>query len=279
MTTFQAYGPRNQSTATTAMIRQQLADLRRTMRREAIVEEATSRLAARMNVRPAEAAAHLARLSHDSGVDLLDVARGVEQPVAEEVTPVEPPEWVRMVLASLHTSAAYLTPVTDPTGRVVDFTVEAVNEIAVDVTGRGPEFLRGKRMVTATPGVVRSGILDDYLRVYETGEPLLRGPMEYVEVRDHLLWPATVTVRAVRVGDGVLASWRTLDEDERLVSGWERAQRIAELGWAEWNLANGRAIWTSQMYELFGRSQEQGPMPLEELPDAVVPEDVPSVDE
>ncbi|MFI9592379.1 PP2C family protein-serine/threonine phosphatase [Nonomuraea sp. NPDC052265] len=67
--------------------------------------------------------------------------------------------------------------------------------------------------------------------------------------------------------------------DGRAVSGWERAQRLAELGWGEWNLATERTLWTPQMYEMFGRDRADGPMALEELPSVVVPDDLPLVDE
>ncbi|WP_346153305.1 SpoIIE family protein phosphatase [Nonomuraea recticatena] len=269
------------STATKAMIRDQLAVLRRRMRREAAIDEAVCRLAARMNLRPDEAADHLRRLSRDSGIDLLEVARDVTPPPLAQAETREPvvPAWMTGVLEALHASAAYLVPVKDAGGRVVDFLIAATNRHTKDVTGRGADQLRGRRLVETSPGVVKSGVLDDYLSVYESGAPLTRGPLEYVEARDGLLWPASIMVRAVRAGDGVLASWRTLDDEERLVAGWERAQRIAELGWGEWNLATGTAVWTQQMYEMFGRRPAEGPIRLEDLPAAVVAEDVPLVDE
>ncbi|MER5322789.1 SpoIIE family protein phosphatase [Streptosporangium roseum] len=263
------------------LIRDRLAHLKWRMRREAAIDQITCRLAARMNVRPSEAAAHLARLSHESGVDLLEVARSVDErsPGPPQVPSVEVPAWLRGVLDAVHLSTVYLTPITDGTGRVVDFLIAMAGDHTYDVTGRGPELLRGRRLVEFSPGVVRSGLLEAYLRVYETGEPFNRGPFEYVEVRDERLWPASVSVKAVRAGEGVLTTWRTHDEEERLVNGWERAQRVAGLGWSEWNLATGRVFWTSEMYEMFGRDTAEGPMPLDHLPRMVPPEDIPLVEE
>ncbi|MEU4544012.1 hypothetical protein [Nonomuraea dietziae] len=65
-----------ESAATKAMTRDQLAVLRRRMRREAANDEAVCRLAARMNVRPDDAADHLGRLSRHSGIDLLEGRQG-----------------------------------------------------------------------------------------------------------------------------------------------------------------------------------------------------------
>ncbi|GAA3067293.1 PP2C family protein-serine/threonine phosphatase [Streptosporangium carneum] len=264
-----------------ALIRDRLVLFRRRMRREAALDQITCRLAVRMNVRPSEAAAYLARLSHDSGVDLLDVARSVDErnPGAPEEVPVEVPSWVNDVMGALQVAAAYLTPVRDEAGRIVDFLVAATTEYAHDVTGRDPGLLQGRRMMELSPGVVRSGLLEAYLRVYETGTPFSRGPFEYVEIRDDRSWPVSVSVKAARAGDGVLATWWIHDEEERLTKGWERAQRLAGLAWAEWDLATGRVSWTRGMYEMFGREPSEGPIPLDRLPGMVAADDVSRVKE
>ncbi|NUR89806.1 MAG: SpoIIE family protein phosphatase, partial [Nonomuraea sp.] len=253
--------------------------MRHHMRNEAIIDEATARLASNLGIRPDEAAEQLARMARHSGLDLAEVARGIERPAEPQAEPPEPPPWVRGMLDAVHASAFYLTPVKDDTGRVVDFLILAANKHAKTVSGRKAQELRGRRLLTATPGVAGSGLLDDYVAVYESGESLHRVPLEYVEVMDYLLWPATLSVRAARVDDGVLVSWRPLDDEELLVSGWERAQRLAEVGWGEWNLATERTLWTAQMYEMFGRDRTEGPMALEDLPSVVLQEDLPIVDD
>ncbi|MEO3870633.1 SpoIIE family protein phosphatase [Nonomuraea sp. B12E4] len=249
------------------------------MRSEAILDEATARLAVELNIRPAEAAERLVRQAQHSGLDLISVAKGVEHPAEEAAKVPDVPEWVHSMLEAVHASALYLAPIKDPAGRVVDFLIVAANRHARTVSGRTADELTGRRLLVVSPGVASSGLLDDYIAVFETGDSVHREPLEFVEVRDYLLWPATLSVRAARVDDGLLVSWRVLDDEELLVSGWERAQRLAELGWGEWNLATRRALWTSQMYEMFGRDRADGPLPLEELPTAVVREDLPVVED
>ncbi|PZG20724.1 SpoIIE family protein phosphatase [Nonomuraea aridisoli] len=274
------YAPlsRYETGAASARIREQLARLRQHMRGEAIVAEATARLAIRRNIRPAEAAQELARTAQHSGLALVDVARVVEPPQEEAETPPEPPGWLRGVLDTAHVSMAYLTPVRDATARIVDFRVLAANENATTVAGMKGSDVAGRRLLAISPGAA-AGLLDACIRVYETGEPFSREPLEYVEVMDSVLWPATMSLRVAKIDDGVLTTWRLLDEEELLVSGWERAQRLAEFGWAEWNLASDHTWWTPQMYEMFGRDRSEGPMALEDLPAAVIPDDVPLVEE
>ncbi|SEG93402.1 Serine phosphatase RsbU, regulator of sigma subunit [Nonomuraea solani] len=270
---------RFESGAASARVRDQIARLRHDLRSEAILDEATARLATQLNIRPGEAAEQLARTAQHSGLGLVEVAKGVERPPEEDRSPLEAPAWVDGMLEAVHASALYLTPVKDTTGRVVDFLILAANRHARTLDGRTGAGLVGCRLMTASPGVASSGLLDDYYTVYETGDPVHREPVEFVEVMDYLIWPATLSVRAARVDDGLLVSWRALDDEELLVSGWERAQRLAELGWGEWNLATARTLWTAQMYEMFGRERAAGPMALEELPTVVVPEDLPVIED
>jgi serine phosphatase RsbU (regulator of sigma subunit) len=280
VSTYPPFGGRYDTETAAARIRELLARLRRRMRNEAVLDEATARLAIRLNVRPSEAADQLARMAQDSGIALIEVARGVERPPDHPAELPDLPAWISGVLETVHVSACFLAPVTDASGRVVDFLVAAANEQAGDVTGRTADALRGRRLIEISPGAAAgSGLFDDFLHVYETGEPLHRGPLEYVEVRDRVLWPATMNVRAVRVEGGLLVSWRPIGDEEVLVAGWERAQRLAELGWGEWNLATQRALWTPEMYEMFGRERERGPLPLDELPFVVVPDDLAVVDD
>ncbi|GGP84932.1 PP2C family protein-serine/threonine phosphatase [Streptosporangium pseudovulgare] len=267
--------------AAQALVRERIELIRRRMRRAAILDQVTCRLAVRMNVRPEEAAAHLARLSHESGVDLLEVARSVDERAGEppETPRVTAPEWAAPVMEAMSLCAMYLSPVTDETGRLVDFIVVATTEGGEDVTGRPLEVFRGRRLLEFAPGVMRAGLLEECIRVFETGESFQRGPFEYIEARNDRLWPRSISVRASRVVDGILLTWQELDEEERLITGWERAQRIAGLGWAEWNLASGRTIWTLPMYEMFGRDAAEGPLPFEQLPETVVEEDLGAVEE
>ncbi|MET8337738.1 hypothetical protein ABZV14_32350 [Streptosporangium canum] len=57
----------------------------------------------------------------------------------------------------MHLPAVYLTPITDGAGRVVDFLIAMTGDHTYDVTGRGPELLRGSGLVGTEPGDQPSG--------------------------------------------------------------------------------------------------------------------------
>ncbi|MER7499118.1 SpoIIE family protein phosphatase [Nonomuraea pusilla] len=56
------------------------------------------------------------------------------------------------------------------------------------------------------------------------------------------------------------------------------AQRLGNMGWTEWNLCTGETIWSDQVYAIFGRDPDRGPIPLPELPRHVEPRDARAID-
>jgi PAS domain-containing protein len=57
----------------------------------------------------------------------------------------------------------------------------------------------------------------------------------------------------------------------------EQTQRIGNLGWGLWDLTAGDVHWSDQLFRIFGRDPEDGPLPLDRLPEQVIPGDVPLV--
>ncbi|MEV8107168.1 SpoIIE family protein phosphatase [Streptomyces sp. NPDC088135] len=50
---------------------------------------------------------------------------------------------------------------------------------------------------------------------------------------------------------------------------------IGRVGSAEWNLLTDEVSWSEELFQIFGRSSEAGPLPLDELPSLLLPEDQP----
>jgi serine phosphatase RsbU (regulator of sigma subunit) len=68
------------------------------------------------------------------------------------------------------------------------------------------------------------------------------------------------------------------DDAELLAVRLAQAQRLGNMGWAEWNLRTGEAIWSDQVYVIFGRDPGAGPLALPELAAHVEPADVATLD-
>lgn len=50
---------------------------------------------------------------------------------------------------------------------------------------------------------------------------------------------------------------------------------VGRVGSAEWNLLTDEVTWSAELFQIFGRSPEAGPLSLDELPSMLLPEDQP----
>ncbi len=54
-------------------------------------------------------------------------------------------------------------------------------------------------------------------------------------------------------------------ERQLLTARLAHAERLGNLGWAEWNLHTGESVWSDRAYAIFGRDPGEGPIPLRDL--------------
>lgn len=57
------------------------------------------------------------------------------------------------------------------------------------------------------------------------------------------------------------------------------AQRLGNMGWVEWNLRTGQAVWSDHVYVIFGRDPLEGPVTLPDLACTVEPGDLAALDQ
>ncbi|GAA0581344.1 hypothetical protein GCM10010172_77900 [Paractinoplanes ferrugineus] len=235
-----------------------------------LIERAVGLLAGRSRCRLAEAHDHLLRMAADQQRDVTEVAAGVirvldvaitsagsvpQMVAAALTTPVVPrparryAPWVSLVQRVLDSTpgmSGYLTAERDRNGRIIDLVWQAASPGAATPDGRRGRQLLGQR----ASGQFPSG-WDVYQDVLESGCPAAVGPFRYAD--------GHYTVRAQRLGHGLLLQWSKLDE----------LDRFANLGWAEWDLMSGDIIWSDNMYRLYDRDPQLGPLTPAEI-DALV---------
>ncbi|TDC88615.1 serine/threonine protein phosphatase [Nonomuraea deserti] len=68
------------------------------------------------------------------------------------------------------------------------------------------------------------------------------------------------------------------NDAELLAVRLAHAQRLGNMGWAEWHPHTGETIWSDQVYVIFGRDPALGPIPLPELAELVEPADMGALD-
>ncbi|MEV6760395.1 SpoIIE family protein phosphatase [Streptomyces sp. NPDC051105] len=191
--------------------------------------------------------------------------------------PAQPPasdfsRSVQTVLDALPGAAVLLTPLRTAVGEVEDYRIEAASPNAVDILGRTGRELVGSHILESYPSVAGESLWQGYLKALD-GEPYEGEPFVHEEVVAGATVRAVYSVRATRLGDGLLVTWLRHDQQERQEQRLADMQRLGNLGWANWNLITRQVTWSSQVYTILGRDPGRGAVALDLLPDLVLPED------
>ena len=159
-----------------------------------------------------------------SASDITDVTRARHEAEADRAA-------LRATMDSLLDPHIRLVSVRDQSRQIVDFEYADANPAACTYDGIDYQDLIGRRMLDVFPGIVEAGLLDQYVRVVETGEPL---------VLDEFIYPVetmggqnrNLDMRAARVGDGLSLTWRDVTdrhaEAKSLAESKEQYRLLAE---------------------------------------------------
>ncbi|MFE6486967.1 SpoIIE family protein phosphatase [Streptomyces sp. NPDC057757] len=178
----------------------------------------------------------------------------------------------------LHDPALVLEPHLDKSGQLADFRIRHVNSRFLDPAGRPPGVINGAFLMEAYPlAAGESDLFQHIERVYATGEPFRDHRMDLTALVDQVPLSSVADISLSRHGDSVLLLWRVEDENARLASLLQHAQRLGRIGGFEENLLTGEITWNGTLFSLYGRSATQTPVPLEDLPAHAHPDDAVSI--
>jgi serine phosphatase RsbU (regulator of sigma subunit) len=196
------------------------------------------------------------------------------RPVASDDTELGGPI-VQQVLDSLPGAHSWLVPVRDDAGEVTDYLTQAASPEAVDVVGRRGAAFIGVSIRDSYPSVVDGPLWQAYRDVLEDGTPREIGPFTYIDGGEGIPAESVYSVRAYRLGTGLMISWTRHDEESRHTERIAQTERLGNLGWGEWDLITGQILWSDQLYLIFERDPAAGPLSNEEVAALTLPEDEP----
>ncbi|MEU0970266.1 SpoIIE family protein phosphatase [Streptomyces sp. NPDC005917] len=179
---------------------------------------------------------------------------------------------VQTVLDALPGAAVLLTPLRTAVGEVEDYRIDAAAPNAVDILGRTGRELVGSHILESYPSVAGESLWQGYLKALD-GEPYEGEPFVHEEVVAGTTVTAAYSVRATRLGDGLLVTWLRHDMEALQEQRLADMQRLGNLGWVNWNLLTHQVTWSPQVYTILGRDPARGAVALDLLPDLVLPED------
>lgn len=270
-----------------------------------LVERAAGLLAGRVGCRVDEAHAQLRQIAGERGrapaevaQDLLAalenrpstarqavrtmVERALRPPPSAHAAPRSPvihptgQQWagsLRQVLAALPGNHCVLLPVRRPDGTITDYDIVAVSPAVVDLSGRRGESVVGGRVSEIYPGVAGSPIWQAWADTLADGVAREVGPITYQGGEGPAPFAISLVVRVHPIGPGLLHSWVRPDEQQRMGERIAQTERLGNLGWGEWDLLSGRVVWSEEMYRIYEREPEDGPLSDEESKALRLPED------
>ncbi|MFD4742275.1 SpoIIE family protein phosphatase [Streptomyces virginiae] len=186
---------------------------------------------------------------------------------------------VQSILDAVSGAVILLAPLRSPSGEVEDYRIEAAAPESVDVAGRRGRELVGRRILETYPTVAGTSLWQGYLDALDTGATYEGEPFSYREVTAGVAETSVYSVRAARLAGRLVVSWIRQDTTVREVRRLATMQRLGNLGWADWKPGTGTVNWSDQVYTVLDRSPGLGPVPLEELPRHVLPDDRPALAE
>lgn len=115
----------------------------------------------------------------------------------------------------------------DQAGKILDFRIDYLNAAAC-ANNQMPRAMQiGRGLCEILPAHRGSGLFDAYCRVVETGEPLIRDSLVYDDTYSDRRLMRAFDIRATRLNDGFVASWR--DVTERRQMELKLSQTVAAL--------------------------------------------------
>ena len=186
---------------------------------------------------------------------------------------VPPGHWLQGVLDTLPVATFLLAPVRD-NGTIVDFVIDYASPQASEPEQQVPGDLVGRRLLDVRPQLANTGVFEAYRQVALGGGTWQRSAEPETILVDGTPEQRIISRSAVRLGEGLLVSWRVHDAEAQLTRVG-RMEEFGGLGYLEWDLLSDSVYWSPGTYRIFDRSPQRGPVTLDHLPEHVVAEDLP----
>ena len=116
----------------------------------------------------------------------------------------------------------------DESGQIVDFRIDYLNQAACENNQMTKEMQMGRGLCEVLPAHRESGLFEEYCQLVETAEPLIKDSLIYEDsYGDKQRLIRAFDIRAAKLNDGFVASWRDVTDRRRLEL--ELSQTVADL--------------------------------------------------
>lgn len=102
------------------------------------------------------------------------------------------------------------------TGQIVDFRIDYLNAAAYENNQMPKAMQLGRGLCEILPAHRETGLFDEYCRVVETGEPLIKDSLLYDDTYGNQRLIRAYDIRATKLNDGFVASWRDVTDRKQM---------------------------------------------------------------
>jgi PAS domain S-box-containing protein len=171
---------------------------------------------------------HVYAIETEKGFMLASVTQDISHRKQVEEALRASEEQFRTSIENLLDGFAILSAVRDDSNQIVDFRYEYINEVGCRLNQLTREQHIRRTLLELFPAHIGSGIFEQYVRVVETGEPLVNDSVFYEDVygKQQRLG-RFYDYQAVKLGDGVIVTWRDVTERMKYQQNLLEAEELA----------------------------------------------------
>lgn len=170
--------------------------------------------------------------------------------------------------------------VRDAQGEIVDFRVDYVNDAACRNNQMTRDQQIGQLICELLPGHHDSGLFEEYCQVVETGQPLVKENVFYADDYGQQRLTRAFDIRAVKLGDGFVATWRDISDRKRTEDALRTSERLLRLaltsahaGSWDWEIPTNTIIWSPENFDLYGLEAMSAALKYDAWCNAIHPDD------
>ncbi|NJO52301.1 MAG: PAS domain S-box protein, partial [Leptolyngbyaceae cyanobacterium RM2_2_4] len=104
----------------------------------------------------------------------------------------------------------------DESGQIIDFRIDYLNVAACENNRMSKEMQIGRRLCELLPAHCETGLFNEYCRLVETGEPLVKDSLIYDDTFGEQRLVRAFDIRATKLNDGFVASWRDITDRKQM---------------------------------------------------------------
>jgi PAS domain S-box-containing protein len=156
-----------------------------------------------------------ARNADSKPTQILGTATDISDHKQLELALQQSEERFRTCVENLLDPLAIFSSIRDATGQIVDLRYDYINPAGCRSNRMPQEAILNESMCELFPMLREIGLFDAYRGVVETGEPWVRESAFWEVVVDGQQIPLFFDIQAVKLGDGLMVTWRDVTERKR----------------------------------------------------------------